>query len=170
MSFSFPSIHNLCIQLCMSEWAHECFVYCFNPFLLLFLLLFRQSRTWPLGAPSTQTAKCRTYMCVGINGHTPVSIFTSAAAKSLQSCPTLCDPKDGSPPGSPIPGILQARTLEWVAISFSNAWKWKVKVKLLSRVRLLATPMDCSPPGSSIRGVFQARGLEWGAIFTCSVY
>ena len=63
-----------------------------------------------------------------------------AAAKSLQSCPTLWDPIDGSPPGSPIPGILQARTLEWVAISFSNAWKWKVKVKSLSRVRLLATP------------------------------
>ena len=61
-------------------------------------------------------------------------------AKSLQSCPTLCDPIDGSPPGSPVPGILQARTLEWVAISFSNAWKWKVEVKSLSRVRLLATP------------------------------
>ena len=64
----------------------------------------------------------------------------AAAAKSLQSCPTLCDPIDGSPPGSPIPGILQARTLEWVAISFSKAWKWKVKVKSLSCVRLLATP------------------------------
>ena len=63
----------------------------------------------------------------------------AAAAKSLQSCPTLCDPIDGGPPGSPVPGILQARTLEWVAISFSNAWKWKVKVKLLSRVRLLVT-------------------------------
>ena len=59
-----------------------------------------------------------------------------AAAKSLQSCPTLCDPRDGSLPGSPVPGILQARTLEWVAISFSNAWKWKVKGKSLSRVRL----------------------------------
>ena len=58
----------------------------------------------------------------------------AAAAKSLESCPTLCDPIDGSPPGSPIPGILQERTLEWVSISFSNAWKWKVKVKLLSRV------------------------------------
>ena len=57
-----------------------------------------------------------------------------AAAKSLQLCPTLCDPGDGSPPGSPVPDILQARTLEWVAISFSNAWKWKVKVKLLSSV------------------------------------
>ena len=61
-------------------------------------------------------------------------------AKSFQSCPTLCDPIDGSLPGSPVPGILQARTLEWVAISFSNAWKWKEKVKSLSRVRLLATP------------------------------
>ena len=64
----------------------------------------------------------------------------AAAAKSLQLCPTLCDPIDGSPPGSPVPGILQARTLEWVAISFSNAWKWKVKVKSLSQVLLLATP------------------------------
>ena len=60
-------------------------------------------------------------------------------AKSLQSCPTLCDPIDGSPPGSPVPRILQARTLEWVAISFSNAWKWKVKVKSLSRVWLFVT-------------------------------
>ena len=64
----------------------------------------------------------------------------AAAAKSRQLCPTLCDPIDGSPPGSPVPGILQAGTLEWVAISFCNAWKWKVKVKSLSRVRLLATP------------------------------
>ena len=63
----------------------------------------------------------------------------ATAAKSLQSCPILCDPIDGSPPGSPVPGILQARTLEWVAISFSNAWKWKVEVKSLSRVWLLAT-------------------------------
>ena len=63
----------------------------------------------------------------------------AAAAKLLQSCPTLCDPIGGSPPGSPVPGILQARTLEWVAISFSNAWKWKVKVKSLSCIWLLAT-------------------------------
>ena len=61
-------------------------------------------------------------------------------AKSLQLCPTLCDPIDGSPPGSPVPGILQARTPEWVAISLSNAWKWKENVKSLSHVRLLATP------------------------------
>ena len=68
------------------------------------------------------------------------SAAAAAAAKSLQSCPTLCDPIDGSPSGSPVPGILQARTLEWVAISFSNAWKWKVKVKSLSRVGPSATP------------------------------
>jgi len=67
-----------------------------------------------------------------------------AAAKSLQSCLTVCDPIDGSPQGSPVPGILQARTLEWVAISFSNAWKWKGKVKSLSRVQLLATPWSAA--------------------------
>ena len=75
--------------------------------------------------------------------------LVAAAAKSLQFCPTLCDPIDDSPPGSPVPGILQARILEWVAISFSNAWKWKVKVKSLSRVWLLATPLIAayqSPP------------------------
>ena len=66
------------------------------------------------------------------------SKWYAAAAKRLQSCPTLCDPRDGSPPGSPVPGILQPRTLEWVAISFSKAWKWKVKVKSLSRVQPLA--------------------------------
>ena len=75
-----------------------------------------------------------------LGGDFVVITAVAAAAKSLQSCPTLCDPIDGSPPGSPIPGILQARTLEWVAISFSNAWKWKMKVKTLSRVRLLVTP------------------------------
>ena len=80
----------------------------------------------------------------------------ATAAKSLQSCPTLWDPIDSSPPGSPIPGILQARTLEWVAISFSNAWKWKVKEKSLSRVRLLATPWTAA---------YQAPpSMEWGAI------
>ena len=77
----------------------------------------------------------------------------AAAAKSLQSCPTLCDPRDGSPPGSPIPGILQARTLEWRAISFSNAWKWKVKMKSFSCVRLLATPRTAAyqaPPSMKV--------------------
>ena len=69
-----------------------------------------------------------------------IMFAAAAAAKSLQLRPTLCDPIDGNPPGSPIPGILQAKTLEWVASSFSNVWKWKVKVKSLSRVRLLVTP------------------------------
>ena len=74
-------------------------------------------------------------------------------AKSLQLCPILCDPIDGNPPGSPVPGILQARTLEWVAISFSSAWKWKVKVKSLSHVRLLATPWTAAhhaPPSMGL--------------------
>ena len=70
----------------------------------------------------------------------PLFLLLAAAAKSLQSCPTLCDPIDSSPPGSPVHGILQARTLEWSAISFSNAWQWKVKVKSFSRAQLLATP------------------------------
>ena len=83
---------------------------------------------------------------------------------SLFSCVRLCNPIDGSPPGSPVPGILQARTLEWVAISFSNSWKWKVKGKSLSHVWLFSDPVDCSLPGSSIHGIFQARVLEWGAI------
>ena len=90
-----------------------------------------------------------------------ISAAAAAAATSHQSGPTLCDPIDGSPPGSPIPGILQARALEWVAIPFSSAWKWKVKVKLLSPLR---DPMDCSPSGSSIHGICQARILEWLAI------
>ena len=93
--------------------------------------------------------------------HSALCLATAAAAKSLQSCPTLCDPIDGSPPGSPAPGILQARTLEWVTISFSNAWKWRVKVK---SCLTLSDPMDYSLPGSSIHRIFQARVLEWGAI------
>ena len=86
----------------------------------------------------------------------------AAAAKSPQLCPTLCDPRDGSPPGSPVPGILQARTPEWVAISFSSAWKWKVKVKSLSRVRLLATPWTAAyqaPPSMGFSGQEYWSGL-----------
>ena len=86
-----------------------------------------------------------------VNSCIPSGLPTmTIAAKSLQSCPTLCDPRDGSPPGSPIPGILQARTLEWVAISFSNAWKWKMKVKSLSRVRPFMIPWTatCQAPPS----------------------
>ena len=75
----------------------------------------------------------------------------TATAKLLQSCLALCDPIDGSPPASPVPGILQSRTLEWGAISFSNAWKWKVKVKSLSRVQLFANPCTAAyqaPPST----------------------
>ena len=86
----------------------------------------------------------------------------AAAAKSLQSCPTLCDPTDGSPPGSPVPGILQARTLEWVAISFSNAWKWKVKVKSLSHVWLLATPWTAAYQGPPSMGF--SRQEYWSGV------
>ena len=86
----------------------------------------------------------------------------AVAAKSLQSCPTLCDPIDGSPPGSPIPGILQARTLEWVAISFSNAWKWKVKVKSLSHVWLLATPWTAAYQASPSMGF--SRQEYWSGV------
>ena len=88
----------------------------------------------------------------------------AAAAKSLQSYPTLCYPIDGSPPGSPVPEILQG-TLEWVAISFSSAGKWKVKreTEVAQSCPTLCGPMDCSPPGSSVHGIFQARVLEWGA-------
>ena len=86
----------------------------------------------------------------------------AAAAKSLQSCPTLCDPIDGRPPGSPVPGILQTRTLEWVAISFSNTWQWKVKVKLLSCFRLFTTPWtaaDQAPPSMGF-----SRQQCWSAV------
>ena len=86
----------------------------------------------------------------------------AAAVKSLQSCPTLCDPVDGSPPGSPVPGILQARTVEWVAISFSNAWKWKVKVKSLSRVRLLATPWTAAHQAPPSMGF--SRQKYWSGV------
>ena len=80
--------------------------------------------------------KCK--QCLSVSGGI-IKDHAAAAAKSLQLCPTLCHPIDSSPPGSPVSGILQARTLEWVAISFSNAWKWKVKVKSLSCVWLLVT-------------------------------
>ena len=86
----------------------------------------------------------------------------AAAAKSLQSCPTLCDPIDGSPPGSPIPGILKARTLEWVAIAFSSAWKWKVKVKSLSRVWLLATPCTAAHQAPPSKGF--SRQEYWSGL------
>jgi len=98
-------------------------------------------QVWVLLRPLSLTGRWPS--CCVLSWHRYCLFFglaAAAAAKSLQSCPTVQDPIDGSPPGSPIPEILQARTLEWVAISSSNAWKWKVKVKSLSRVGLLATP------------------------------
>ena len=94
--------------------------------------------------------------------HIQWNIAAAAAAKSLQSCPTPCDPRDGSPPGSPIPGILQARTREWVAISFSNAWTWKVKVKSLSHVWLLATPWTAAYQAPLFMGF--ARQEYWSGV------
>ena len=80
------------------------------------------------------------YTKINFTGSSHLAIIAAAAAKSLQSCPTLCNPIDGSPPSSPVSGILQARTLEWVAISFSSAGNWKVKVKSISPIRPSATP------------------------------
>ena len=95
-------------------------------------------------------------------------MYSVAAAKSLQSCPTLCDPIDCSPPGSHIPGILQARTLEWVAISFSNAWKWKVKVKSLSCVQLFATPWSAAYQAPLSMGF--SRQEYWSGVPLYSAY
>ena len=97
--------------------------------------------------------------------HQLFKVSAAVAAKSCQSCLTLCDPIDGSPPGSPIPGILQARTLEWVAISSSNALKWKVKVKSLTRVWLLMTPWTAAHQAPLSMGFSSGETpLEWGAI------
>ena len=109
-------------------------------------------------------------------GYASVSRYAAAAAKSLQSCPTLYNPWDGSPPGSPVLGILQARTLEWVAISFSNAWKWKVKVSDSSRPHRLqptrlfrpwdfpgkSTGVGCHMAASNYWLWFYKRKLIWG--------
>ena len=96
-----------------------------------------------------------------LSTYSSIKCIAAAAAKSPQSCLTLCDPIDGSPPGSSIPGILQARTLEWVAISFSNAC---MHAKSLHSCPTLCDPMDSSPPGSSIHRILQARILAWAAI------
>ena len=94
--------------------------------------------------------------------------IVAAIAKSLHLCLTLCNPIDGSPPGSPVPGILQARTLEWVVISFSNAWKWKVKVKSLSRVRLLATPWTAAYQAPPSMGF--SRQEYWSGVGQASYF
>ena len=111
------------------------------------------------------------YACLYIHIYTLFQIifpYAAAAAKLLQLCPTLCNRIDSSPPGSPIPGILQARTLEWVAISFSNAWKWEVKVKMLSRVRLLATPWTAAHQAPPSMGF--SRQEYWSGVPLPSQY
>ena len=139
---------DMCIY--MHNYVHVIHIY------TILLSLFIGSSYWPfwneptpLNRLSIKTGFCSPAM-------------TAAAAKSLQSCPTLCDPTDGSPPGSPIPGILQARTLEWVAISFSNAWKWEVKVKSLSRVRLLVTPRTAAHQAPASMGF--SRQEYWSGV------
>ena len=103
--------------------------------------------------------------------HNLSKLSPAAAAKSLQSC--RGDPRDRSPPGSPVPGILQARTLEWVAISFSNVWKWKVKVKSLSPVRLFATPRSAAyqaPPSVDFFFFLMLRNnvmMKWLFLYIC---
>ena len=94
--------------------------------------------------------------------------YLTTTTKSLQSCPTLCDPIDGSPPGSTAPGILQTRTLEWVSISFSNAWKWKEKVKSLSRVQLLATPWTAAYQAPPSMGF--SRQEYWSGVTSISLH
>ena len=128
--------HSISPPLLLGLWRHECQIYGHSVSSVFFFLVdFLCLSSWVI-----------TIILFYLPVHwlevwllLPSVSFHYAAAKSLQSCPTLCDPIDGSPPGPSVPGILQARTLEWAAISFSNAWKWKVKVKLLSRVQLFAT-------------------------------
>ena len=107
-------------------------------------------------------------MFINVLNQVPYQHAATAAAKLLQSCPTLCDPIDGRAPGSPIPEILQARTLEWVAISFFNSWKWKVKLKSFSHVRLLATPWTAAfqaPPSIGF-----SRQEYWSGVpSTCAI-
>ena len=108
-----------------------------------------------------------------IHGYIHEACPAAAAAESLQSCPTLCNPIDGSPPGSPVPGILQARTLEWVAIYFSNAWKWKVKVKSLSHIQLLATPWTAAyqaPPSMGFSKQEYCSGLPLPSPEACPTW
>ena len=114
---------------------------------------------WSLSVKTGLLLETRTLGVVHCEGS--IKLLAAAAPKSLQSCLTLCDPIDWSPPGSPVPGILQARTLEWVAISFSNAC---MHAKWLQLCLTLCDLMDSSPPGSFVHRILQARILEWVAI------
>ena len=132
---------------------------------------FEPNSSWYIAYsnPKRFTKYCPTF----IYRKSRCKLIEVADAKSLQFCPTLCNPIEGSPPGSPFPGILQARTLEWVAVSFSNAWKWKVKSEseVAQSCPTLSNPKNWSLPGSSVYGIFQVKeywsgvplpSLDWG--------
>ena len=144
--------HLLC-DLMRSVASAACYIWIFPP-LASFSAFRCTSNCWTLDPQIEMPGercqllgpKCSFWLPYGflLCPQTALVPLAAAAARSLQSCLTLCDPIGGSPRGSPARGILQARTLEWVAISFSNAWKWKVKVKTLSGVWLLATPWSAA--------------------------
>ena len=126
-------------------------------------LLSRFSCVQLCKAMDCSPADCVHWNCSQGKSDIPLrEVAAATAAKSLQSCPTLCDPIDGSPPGSAVPGILQARTLEWVAISFSNAGKVKSESEVAQSCPTLSDPMDCSPPGSSTHGL--SRQEYWSGL------
>ena len=135
---------------------------------------FLCSLSWPAGffpQPENILGSSLTRNHVSLPGR-PFQLTAAAAAKSVQSCPTPWDPIDSSPPGSPVPGILQARTLEWVAISFSSAWKWKVNVKSLSHVRLFATPWTAAyqaPPSMGFSRQEYWSGVPLPSLFQLTV-
>ena len=151
----------------MGQWTE------WRPPILVRAVLFSQSADsstnlfWKHAHRHTQKSgyyQLSGYFLTQSSWHIKLTITQSiaVAAKTLQLCLTLCDSLDGSPPGSPVPGILQARTLEWVAISFSNAWKWKVKVKSLNRVRPSATPWTAAHQASPFMGF--SRQEYWSGV------
>ncbi|KAI4548432.1 hypothetical protein MG293_000762, partial [Ovis ammon polii] len=176
LSYTFSQSNpNYCILICFlsnAEFRMCCAMkaslkYCViilerNLFMILPELYTINSLAWLLAIELPLLFSCPIYKSQITFEGKALGDSAAADAKSLQSCPTLCDPIDGSPPGSPVPGIFQARTLEWVAVFFC------VKVKSESEVTqsclTLCDPMGCSLPGSSIHGIFQARVLEWFAI------
>ena len=137
---------------CSYQYGHKAAAFLFAPlsFFLTFFCTFIAFLYWNRAAQVVLVVK------------KTLPANAAAAAKSLQSCPTLCDSIDGSPPGSPVPGILQARTLEWVAISFSNAWKSKVKGKSLNRFRPSGTPWTAAHPAPPSMGF--SRQEYWSGV------
>ena len=143
------------------KWSQDDHISCPKPWLLSLLIFYLHLMEALFGVGTERTFRGSCQQCLRVQSSVPHSGFclmhaaATAAAKSLQSCPTLCDPMDCSLPGFSVHGILQARTLEWVATFFSSAWKWKVKVKLLSHVWLLAAPWTAAyqaPPSMGFSG------------------